>query len=126
MVSYRFSPPANKILCSDFKAEFKSPALQCQTCKIYYLPICAKMPLYYMVRNETQACHLYANFARKNRQNLIHWTETVHLFKDCYPNRIDIENPLDKNETDVRVEKESISPTNHSNSKKVGKILKTH
>ena len=30
-----------------------------------------------------------------------HWTETVHLFKDCYPNLIDIENPLNKNETDV-------------------------
>ena len=45
-----------------------------------------------------------------------HWTETVPLFKDCYPNLIDIENPLDKNETDVRVETESISPTNLSNS----------
>ena len=41
-----------------------------------------------------------------------HWTETVHLFKDCYPNLIDIENHLDQNETDVRVETESISPTN--------------
>ena len=45
-----------------------------------------------------------------------HWTETVHLFKDCYPNLIDIENPLDKNETDVRVETERILLTNLSNS----------
>ena len=45
-----------------------------------------------------------------------HWTDTVHLFKDCYPNLIDIGNPLDKNETDVRVDTESISPTNLRNS----------
>ena len=45
-----------------------------------------------------------------------HWTETVHLCKECHPNLIDIENPLDKNVTDVRVETESISPTNLSNS----------
>ena len=40
-----------------------------------------------------------------------HWTETVHLFKDCYPNLTDIENPPDKNETDMRVETEIISQT---------------
>ena len=40
-----------------------------------------------------------------------HWTDTVHLFKDCYPDLSDVENPLDKNETDVRVETESISQT---------------
>ena len=45
-----------------------------------------------------------------------HWTETVHQFKDWYPNLIDVENPLEKNDTDVRVETESISPTNLSNS----------
>ena len=37
-----------------------------------------------------------------------HGTDTVHLFKDCYP--------LDKNETDVPVETESISTTNQENS----------
>ena len=37
-----------------------------------------------------------------------HGTDTVHLFKDCYP--------LDKNETDVQVETESISTTNQENS----------
>ena len=40
-----------------------------------------------------------------------HWTDTVHLFKDCYPNLTDVEIPLDKNETDVLVETESISQT---------------
>ena len=40
-----------------------------------------------------------------------HWTETVHLFKDCYPNLTDIENPPDKNETDVRVDAKSTSQT---------------
>ena len=50
MVSYNSSPPPNEILCGDCKAEFKSPALKYQTCKIYYHPICAEMPLYYMVR----------------------------------------------------------------------------
>ena len=38
-------------------------------------------------------------------------SDTVHLFKDCYPNLTDVENHLDKNETDVRVETESISQT---------------
>ena len=59
-----------------------------------------------------QPCHLNANNARKNRQNLIGQVQrTVQLFKDCYPNLTDVENPLDKNETDVRIETESISQT---------------
>ena len=39
------------------------------------------------------------------------WADAVHVFKTCYPNLTDVENPLDKNETDVRVETESISQT---------------
>ena len=115
MVSYRSSPPPNKILCGDCKAKFESPALKCQTCKIYYHPICAEMPLCYMVRYASSS----VSFVRKlctEKSAESHWTETVHLFKDCFPNLIDIENPLDKNETDVRVETESISLTNLSNS----------
>ena len=72
MVSYRSSPPPNEILCGDGKAEFKSPALKCQTCKIYYHPICAEMPLYYMIiyaRSSLSFVCIF--FARKNRQNLI-------------------------------------------------------
>ena len=45
-----------------------------------------------------------------------HWTETVHLFKDRYPNLTDIENHLEKNETEVGVETENISPTKRENS----------
>ena len=71
MVSYRSSPPPNEILCGDCKADFEPPALKCQTFKIYNHPICAEMPLYYMVRSQAQVCHLHANFALKNRQNLI-------------------------------------------------------
>ena len=48
MVSCRSSPPPNEKLCGDCKAKFESPALKCQTCKIYYHPICAEMPLYYI------------------------------------------------------------------------------
>ena len=110
MVSYRSSPPPNEILCGDFKAEFKSPALQCQTCKIYYHPICAKIPLNYMVTYASSSeSFVYKLFTEKSAES--HSTETVHLFNDCYPNHLDIENPLDKNETDVRVETVSISPT---------------
>ena len=55
---------------------------------------------------QTQACHLYANFARKNRQNLI--GQRQYTCWDCYPNLIDIENPLDKNETDQDIVQEQI------------------
>ena len=41
MVSYRSSTPPNEILCGVCQAEFKSPALQCQTCKISDHPTCA-------------------------------------------------------------------------------------
>ena len=33
------------------------------------------------------------------------------MFKACYPNLTDVENPLEKNETDILVETESISQT---------------
>ena len=115
MVSYRSSPPPNEILCGDCKAEFKSPAFKCQTCKIYYHPICAKIPLYYMVRYASSSVSFVCKLCTEKSAES-HWTETVHLFNDCYPNLIDIENPLDKNKTDMRVETESISPTNLSNS----------
>ena len=83
--------------------------------KIYYHPICAEMPLYYMVRYASSSVSVVCKLCTEKSAES-HWTETVHLFKDCYPNLIDVENPLDKNETDVRVETERISPTNLSNS----------
>ena len=59
---------------------------------------------------QAQPCHLNANNALKNRQNLIGQLQYT-CWKDCYPNLTDVENPLDKNETGVRVETESISQT---------------
>ena len=58
MVYYRSSPPPNEILCGNCKAEFESPALKRQTCKIYYHTICAEMPLYYMVRYASSSVSL--------------------------------------------------------------------
>ena len=110
MVSYRSSTPPNEILCGDFQAEFKSPALQCKTCKISYHQTCAKMPLYYMVRYASSTVSFECKQCTEKSAES-HWTGTVHLFKDCYPNLTDVENPLDKNETDARVETESISQT---------------
>ena len=115
MISYRSSTPPNEILYGNFQAEFKSPALQCKTCKIPYHPTCAKMPLYYMVRYSSSTVSFECKQCTEKSAES-HWTVTVHLFKDCYPNLTDIENPIDKNETYVRVETESISPTNLSNS----------
>ena len=37
-----------------------------------------------------------------------HWTDTAHLFKDCYTNSINIENPHDLNDTDVPTEESRI------------------
>ena len=110
MVSYRRSTPPNEILCGDFQAKFKSPALQCQTCKISYHSTCAKMPLYFMVRHSSSSVSFVCKQCTiKSAES--HRTETVLQFKDCYPNLNDIENPPGKNETDMRVETESISHT---------------
>ena len=123
-----YSTQWNIMWCS--KAEFKSPALQCQTCTILYhltcatlwnimglgFGTCAKMPLYYMVRYASSSVSFVCKQCTEKSAES-HWTETVHLFKDCYPNLNDIENPLDKNATDVRVETESILPTSRENSK---------
>ena len=107
MVSYRSSTPPKETLCSDFQAEFKSPALLCKTCKISYHPTCAKMPLYYMVKYARSTVSFECKqYTEKWAES--HWIDTVHLFKACYPNLTDVENPLDKNETDTLVETESI------------------
>ena len=37
-----------------------------------------------------------------------HWTDTAHLFSDCYTNSINIENPHDLNDTDVPTEESRI------------------
>ena len=105
----------NEILCGDCQAEFKSTALKCQTCKISYHPTCAKMPLYYMVRCASSSVTFVCKQC-KEKSAESHFTDTVHLFKDCYPNLTDIENHLNKNKTDARGETESISPTRRENS----------
>ena len=110
MVSYMSFTPKNEILCDNCQAKFKSPALQCQTCKISYHPTCAKMPLYYMVRYASSSVSFVCKKCTEKSAES-HWTETVNLFKDCYPDLTDIENPPDKTETDMRVETESISQT---------------
>ena len=68
------------------------------------------MPLYYMVRYASSTVSFECKQCTE-KSTESHWTDTVHLFKDCYPNITDVENRLDKNETDVRVETESISQT---------------
>ena len=78
--------------------------------QISYHPTCAKMPLYYMVKYASSSVSFACKQCTKKLSES-HWTETVHLFKDCYANLTDIENPTDKNETDMRVETESISQT---------------
>ena len=110
MVSYMSSTPPNEILCCNYQAKFKSPALQCKTCKISYHPTCAKIPLYYMVRYASSSVSFECKQCMEKSAES-NWADTVHLFKACYPNLTDVENPLDKNETDVRVETESISQT---------------
>ena len=39
-----------------------------------------------------------------------HWTDTAHLFRDCYTNSINIENPHNLNDTDVPTEESRINP----------------
>ena len=40
-----------------------------------------------------------------------HWTDTAHLYTDCYNNSINIENPQDPNDTDVPTEERIESQT---------------
>ena len=37
-----------------------------------------------------------------------HWTDTAHMFRDCYNNSINIENPHDLNDTDLPTEESRI------------------
>ena len=84
------------ILCDTFNTEFKYPALHCQNCIIRYHPTCAKMLLYFIVKY----AQLNINFQSKQcTEQLVepHLTGTLHLFRDCYTNSINIENPRDLN-----------------------------
>ena len=68
------------------------------------------MPLYYMVRYASSSVSFECKQCTEKSAES-NWADAVHLFKACYPNLTEVENPLDKNETDVRVETESISQT---------------
>ena len=125
MVSYRSSTPPNEILCGDFQAKFKLPALQCKTCKISYHPTCAKMPLYYMVRYASSSVSFECKQCTEKSAES-NWADTVHLIKACYPNLTDVENPLDKNETMYEQKPKAFHKEVGKAQKQVGKILKIH
>ena len=44
-----------------------------------------------------------------------YWRDTVHQFKDCYSSFPDIENTLERNESNAPVESESIESRENSN-----------
>ena len=99
--------PQAHIVCGTFNTEFKSPALQCQNCTICYHPTCDEMQLYYMVKYARSAIKFQC---KQCTEQLVepHWTDTAHLFRDCYTNSINIENPHDLNDTDVPTEESRI------------------
>ena len=68
------------------------------------------VPLYFMVRCASSSVSFVCKQCTEKSAES-YWRDTEHLFMDCYPKLTHIENPLDKNETDVRVETESISQT---------------
>ena len=99
--------PQTDIVCGTCDIEFKSPALQCQTCTKCYLPTCAEMPLYYMVKYARSTIKFQCN---QCTEQLVkpHWTDIAHLFRDCYINSANIENRHDLNDTDVPTEESRI------------------
>ena len=92
--------PQADIVCGKCDTEFKSPALQCQSCTKCYRPTCVKITLYYMVKYARSKIKFQCR--QCTEQSLEpHWTVTAHLFRDCYTNSINIENPHDLNDTEV-------------------------
>ena len=76
----------NEIVCGTCKERFKSPALKRVICM--------------------QTIH--------GKSPESHWTDAVHLFKYCYSCFADIENNLERNESDVPVEADSIASRENS------------
>ena len=99
--------PHAGIVCGTCDTEFKSPALQCQSCTKCYHPTCAEMTLYYMVKYAQSTIKFQC---KQRTEQLVqpHWTDTAHLFRDCYINSINIENRHDLNDTDVPTEESRI------------------
>ena len=99
--------PEAGIVCATGDTEFKSAALKCQSCAKCYHPTCAEMPLYYMV---IYARSIIKFQCKQCTEQLVepHWTDTAHLFRDCYINSINIENRHGLNDTDVPTEESRI------------------
>ena len=70
-------------------------------------PTCAEMPLYYMVKYAPSIIKF--QWKQCTEQFLEpHWTDTAHLFRDCYNNSINIEYPHYPNDIDVPTEESRI------------------
>ena len=99
--------PQAGIVCGTCDTEFRSPALQCQSCTKCSHPTCAKIPLYHMVKYAQSTIQFPC---KQCTEQLVepHWTDTAHLFRDCYINSINIENRYDLNDTEVPTEESRI------------------
>ena len=99
--------PQAGIVCGTCDTEFRSPALQCQSCTKCYPPTCAEIPLYYMVKYARSTIQF---LCKQCTEQLVepHWTDTGHLFRDCYINSINIENRHDLIDTEVPTEESRI------------------
>ena len=77
------------------------------SCTKCYDPTCAEMPLYYMVKYARSTIKFQC---KQFTEQLVepHWTDTAHLFRDCYTNSINTENPRDLNDTGVPTEESKI------------------
>ena len=99
--------PQADIVCGTGNTDFKSPTLQCQNSTKCYHPTCAEMLLYYMVK---YAQSIIKFQCKQCTEQLVepHLIDTAPLFRDCYNNSINIENPHDLNDTDVPAEESKI------------------
>ena len=99
--------PQAGIVCGTCDTKFRSPALQSQSCTKCNHPTCAEILLYYMVKYVRSTIRF---LCKQCTEQLVepHWTDTAHLFRDCYINSINIENRHDLNDTDVPTEESRI------------------
>ena len=124
--------PQAGIVCGTCDTEFKSPALQCQSAIKCYHQTLAEMPLYYMVKYAQSTIKFQC---KQCTEQLVqpNWTDTAHLFRDCYINSINIENRHDLNDTDVptgetRIESQTVKKKRQTNlqKKKDHKVMMTN
>ena len=109
LVPYRSFTPPNEILCGDFQAEFKITGIAMPDLQYLISPnLCQNAMVRYMVRYASSSMSFVCK-QWKNWQNLI--GQRVQLFKDYYPILPTQKTLSTKNQTDVLVETENISPT---------------